>query len=330
MSRREILAHLLALGLLLVAAGGFYAYQKSAAMVPTLIAYLDSPKKPEVRAALGRLQELGPAASAAAPRLLSMVRAGGADAEGAIAALSRIDLAAALTARDHLRAALRDGDTNTRRRAAERLGNLGLLARAVSGDLALAAHDPDAVLRDRAVASLGRIGVPAGIVVPALIAALDDPADHVRHAAVIALESLPADQARAALPALRRLAERGGGLDKRARHVVSRLDGALSQAGDLGALRYMLGGGKRFGSLDFTLQQVALHGPGAASLVPELLALLTGDDELMRYAVIETLIAIGPGAATARPALEGIAATGTTPLRQVAQEALAALAGASR
>jgi hypothetical protein len=50
----------------------------------------------------------------------------------------------------------------------------------------------------------------------------------------------------------------------------------------------------------------------------------------MRYAVIETLIAIGPGAATARPALEGIAATGTAPLRQVAQEALAALAGASR
>ncbi|MBL8478300.1 MAG: HEAT repeat domain-containing protein, partial [Sterolibacteriaceae bacterium] len=197
-------------------------------------------------------------------------------------------------------------------------------------DLALAAHDPDAVLRDRAVASLGRIGVPAGTVVPALIAALDDPADHVRHAAIVALESLPADQARAALPALRRLAERGSGLDRRARHALARLDGPLPPAGELGALRYMLGGGKRFGSLDYTLLQIARHGPGAASVVPELLPLLAGDDELIRYTAIETLIAIGPGAAAARPALEGIAATGAAPLRQVAQEALATLAGAPR
>ena len=331
MSHREILAHLLALVLLLLAAGGFYAYQKSPAMVPALIGYLDSPKKPEVRAALGRLQELGPAAAAAAPRLLSMVRAEGADAEGAITALRRIDLAATLDARDHVRAALRDGDMNTRRRAAERLGTLGLPARVASGDLALAARDPDAVLRDRAVASLGRIGVPSGTVVPALVAALDDPVDHVRHAAIVALESFPVDQAKAALPSLRRLAERGSGLDGRARHALARLDGTPPPAGGLGGLRYMLGTTNPFrSSQDYALQEIARHGPAAASLVPELLPLLAGDDELLRYAVIETLIAIGPGAAAAKPALEGIAATGTPPLRQVAQEALAALAEAPR
>ena len=329
MSHREILAHLLALVLLLLAAGGFYAYQKSPAMVPALIGHLDSPKLPEVRAALKRLQELGPAAAAAVPRLLSMVRTEGADAEGAIAALGHIDLAATLAARDHVRAALRDGDLNTRRRAAERLGSLGLPARVASGDLALAARDPDAVLRDRAIASLGRIGVPSGTVVPALIAALDDPADHVRHAAIVALESFPADQAKAALPALRRLAEQGSGLDLRARHLVARLDGT-PPAGSLGGLRYMLGTGNPFRSRDYALQEVARHGPAAASLLPELLPLLAADDELLRYAVIETLIAIGPGAAAAKPALEVIAATGTPPLRQAAQEALAAVAEAPR
>jgi len=62
MTKREIALHLALLMLLVLAGGGFYAYQKSSAMVPFLIRHLDSDSLRERQAATFRLQELGNAA----------------------------------------------------------------------------------------------------------------------------------------------------------------------------------------------------------------------------------------------------------------------------
>mgnify|MGYP003418636474 CR=1 FL=1 len=67
MTKREIALHLTLLMLLVLAGSGFYAYQKSSAMVPFLIRHLDSDSFRERQAATFRLQELGNAARAAAP-----------------------------------------------------------------------------------------------------------------------------------------------------------------------------------------------------------------------------------------------------------------------
>ena len=69
-----------------------------------------------------------------------------------------------------------------------------------------------------------------------------------------------------------------------------------------------MGASHRYEARDYALHQIARHGPAAASLVPELVALLASDNDPVRYAVIETLAAIGPAAGAAIPALERIAA----------------------
>ena len=67
MTNREIVLHLALLALLCLAGAGFYAYQKSSAMVPVLIRYLDSGNYRERQAATLRLQDLGHAARTAVP-----------------------------------------------------------------------------------------------------------------------------------------------------------------------------------------------------------------------------------------------------------------------
>jgi hypothetical protein len=62
MTKREIALHLVLLMLLVLAGSGFYAYQKSSAVVPLLIRHLDSDSLRERQAATFRLQELGNAA----------------------------------------------------------------------------------------------------------------------------------------------------------------------------------------------------------------------------------------------------------------------------
>ena len=62
MTKREIALHLALLMLLVLAGSGFYAYQKSRAVVPLLIRHLDSDSLRERQAATFRLQELGNAA----------------------------------------------------------------------------------------------------------------------------------------------------------------------------------------------------------------------------------------------------------------------------
>ena len=330
MTNREIALQLALLALLLLAAGGFYAYQKSAAMVPVLVGHLDSDNFRVRQAAIARLQELGNSARAAAPRLLALARdTRSRDAPSATFALSRIDLAAAETAMETARAALRSSDLQAKRRAAEILGSLGLFARAAVPLLIVASRDDDALVRDRATAALGRIGTPATQLLPALTAALGDPVYHVRYAAVVALENLPPAAAAEALPALQALAKDAeSSVRQRAQFVVKRIAEPRSPNVELEVARHMLPRDRE--SQLYSLHKLALLGPAAAPLAPELAQLLAHSEDIVRYSAIETLGAIGPAAQSATVALRGRLEDRDTVIRDAARRALESIGEGKR
>lgn len=305
MTNREIGFHLTLLMLLLLAGTVFYSYQKSVAMVPTLIAYLDSDGFRERQAATARLQELGNRARESAPRLLALTsNLQSRDAEAATLALSRIDLPAARQAMDAARLGLNAKDLNTRRRAAEILGGLGFLARSAVPALVVAARSDDEIVRNRSLSALGRIGIPVDQVLPALINGLDDPVSHVRYAAVAAIESVPPASASEALPALQRLAvDSQLGIGQRARYAMARLGEKRDITVELNVARHRLGRTGETESQLHTLHRLALLGPSVAPLLPELMALFDASNDIVRLAAIETLAAIGPPARAALPAL---------------------------
>jgi HEAT repeat protein len=322
MTKREIALHLVLLMLLILAGSGFYAYQKSSAMVPFLIRHLDSDSLRERQAATFRLQELGNAARAAAPRLLKFTADPlSRDALDATAALSRIDLTAARAAMESAQMALRSPDLPARRRAAETLGGLGLFARPALLGLVAATHDDDALVRDRAVSALARIGVPAAQIIPALIAALDDPAYHVRYAAVVALELMSPALTAEALPALQRLAQDPSQIVKqRAQFVTRRLGEAHAVTTELAVARYMLVRDRE--SQLYTLHKLAMLGPPAAPLVADLMPLLQHSEDIVRYTAVETLGAMGPAAREAATAVRALLEDRELVIRDAARYAL--------
>lgn len=72
MSNREIAIHLLLLLALIFLGTAYYAYQKSPAVVPEMIRHVESGSVSARRAAIPRLQELGPAAREAVPSMLAL------------------------------------------------------------------------------------------------------------------------------------------------------------------------------------------------------------------------------------------------------------------
>jgi HEAT repeat protein len=322
MTPREIALHLALLVLMLLAGAGFYAYQKSAAMVPALIRYLDSDNFRERQAAMARLQDLGQAARAAAPRLLAFTAdPTSRDIQDATVALTRIDLSAARVAMAAAETALRSPDIAARRRAAETLGGLALFAQPAVPALVAATRDTDALVRDRAAGALGRIGTPVAEVVPALIAALDDPVYHVRYAALVALEQLPPSTSAVALPALQRLSQDPQTLVRsRAGFVLRRIRDAHPLTTELSVSRYMLARDRE--AQLYTLHKIAALGPQAAALVPDLVALLGGANDIVRYSAIVSLGAMGPAARVAAPALRARFDDREPVIRDAARQAL--------
>jgi HEAT repeat protein len=322
MTNREIALHLALLLLLFLAGSGFYAYQKSSAVVPVLIHYLDSDNFRERQAATARLQELGVAARAAVPRLLAFTADPlSRDTPAATLALSRIDLTAARSAMNTAHAALQSPDVDTRRRAAENIGGLGLFAHAAVPALLAATRDADAIVRDRALSALGRIGIPPAEILPALITALDDPVYHVRYAALVAIEQLPASAATDALPALERLSRDPADLVRsRAEFTIRHMRNTYPLTIQLSGFRYTLGSGPE--SQMYTLQKIAMLGPLAASLAPDLAGLLEGPADIVRYSAITALGAMGPAAHSAAPALRARLNDPEPVIRDAAQRAL--------
>lgn len=329
MTNREIAFHLVLLALLLLAGSAFYTYQKSAAMVPALVVYLDSASFRERQAAMGRLRELGSAARPASKRLLALTEGFcGRDAQSASGALARIDLVAARQVVERARVVLSEvagpaaadlsaksvkAELDTRRRAAEILGGYGFLARPAVPELLAAAQGSDSLLRDRALGALGRIGVPPEDIVPVLLAALADPVQHVRYTAVVALENMPSTVAASAIPALKALSAQAGSLEaQRAKYAAQRLAEPRDARVEIDVARYTLGGRGDIESRLYTLQRLAVLGAAAAPLVGELTGFLDAPEDIVRLSVIETLAAIGPAAHSALPALHAIVGAGDT------------------
>lgn len=297
MSNRDIALQLFLLLILFFLGTAYYAYQKSPAVVPDMIRYVESGNVSARRAAIQRLQELGPAARAAVPSMLALATNPQSEwAAGTAEALVWIDLTAGRKVMEMAINALRDPDANTRRRAAETLGSLGALGKPAVAPLADAAHDADAVVRDRVIRALARIGIPPDQVVAVLIGALDDPAYHVQHAAVAALNfDITPAIAQPALPALRRLAgDQKSSVSQLAQSAINRIE-HTNPATDLAVSRYSMTRDDAQ-TLAYTLRRLAMLGPQAAPLAPDISKHLQADSDFIRYLACETLGAIGPAA----------------------------------
>jgi HEAT repeat protein len=327
MSYREIMLHLALTAALIPTGIAVYQWQTGAAAVPALIRALERDNFNQRRAALARLRELGPDARAAAPAILALAEdLESRDAPAAVTALARIDLSAARAAMNRAREGLRHPDVNTRRRAVERLGDLGPLARPAAPELIRATRDDDALVRDRALQALVRIGLPAAGMLPVLTAALDDPRDHVRHSAVVALDALPPEVATSALTALRR-AERDPSnlIRQRVAHLLARIERDRGAASELSVSRLMLAHNRE--SILYTLHKLTLLGGDAAPLVPELAGLLKNREDSVRHAAAETLAAIGPAARAALPELRARLQDREPVIRESARRAIALIEG---
>lgn len=326
MSNREIILHL-ALLLGLVALGvALYSFQKGPTVVPQLIAELQGNNVRNRESAIRRLEELGPAARAAAPTLLAIARdLRSGSAGNAAAALRWIDLDAAQDAMQSALQALQTADTNGKRSAAEILGNLGLLAKPAVPALIAATRDADGLLRDRSLSALGYIGVPAAEIVPLLAAALSDPSDHVRHAAMAAISfGLPSGAARSIIPALRRLEDDPAPAVKQlAQFTRSKLERTNSQAELATTVHALKHGDARH--REYTLQQLAKRGPAAADSLFEVTAQLAHESALIRYLAVQTIAEMGPAARTAADALRARREDPEPLIRKSAEAALAAL-----
>ncbi len=330
MTNRDILLQLALTVALIIAGAAVYHWQKSSAAVPHLIRALERDNFNQRRAVLARLNELGLEARVASPSLLALTAdLRSRDAPAAVTALARIDLGAARIVMDRARSGLRDPDLNTRRRAAEHLGNLGPLARPAVPDLIAATRDGDAIVRDRAVSALARIGIPAAEIVPVLIAALGDPAYHVRYAAVSALETFPPPVTAGALTALKRATRDQNNLvSQRAVHTLRQIETDRGTASQLSVARLMLDHNRE--SILYTLHKLAMLGRNAAPLTADLVRLLRHREDSVRYAASETLAAIGPPASVAITDLQALLQDREPVIRESAQRAIGLIGLAPR
>jgi HEAT repeat protein len=314
--------HLVLLAALLATAVAYYVFQHSTSVVPILIGRLDDADPRARVAAIRRLKETGPGASAAVPRLLAI--AGDPRdrlASSAAAALREIDLAAGRQAMQSALARLESGTPADLRYATDLLGALGPLAKPAVPALLPLTRAPRPQVRADALRALAAIGIPASRVQPALEAALADPEISVRDSALYAYEfRLPPHAVRRAAPAIRPLLEHP---DSRIRQGART---ALQHAerGSEGYLRTMtyslrMDGGS---TLAHTLRNAAELGPEAQALVPALTALLSNHQASVRYLAVEALAAVGPPAG---PALSALAALRDDPDPVVRESAVQAM-----
>lgn len=325
MSYREIALHLALLLGLVVLGIVLYSFQKGPTVVPQLIAELQGDNVRHRESAIRRLEDLGPAARAAAPTLLAIARdLHSGSASSAAAALRWIDLDAAQEAMQSALQALQTADMNGKRRAAEILGNLGLLAKPAVPALMAATHDADGLLRDRSLSALGYIGVPSAEIVPLLAAALSDPADHVRHAAMAAISfGLPSAAALLVIPALQRLEDDPTPAVRQLAHFTrERLERANLDV-ELKVAAHSLKRDVR--DREYTLQRLAKLGPAGAGALPEVTAQLTHESALIRYLAVQTIAEMGPAARASADALRARREDPEPLIRKSAEAALAAL-----
>lgn len=298
---REITLHLAGLVLLLGLLGLWYWLSTGPRVVPTLMEMLKDDDPSTRIVAAEQLGQIGPAARAAIPQLLSQaIQDGNQHANTtAAAALKWIDLGASRHVMTHFMTRLQDSDLQQRRTACAVLGSLGPVAKPAVPALLTAAHDTDALVRRNALTALASIGIPPGMVSTALLAGLRDSSSLVRQTAVaqFAFTAPVSEDAAAALTPL--LNDQDNSIATLARTALEKPKSG--DAAHIESLGMMLGHST---ARDYALHQLAQLGPAAGEALTPILPLLDDDHPLIRYLAVETLAGMGQGATQALLALK--------------------------
>lgn len=298
---REMTLHLAGLVLVLGLLGLWYWLSTGPRVVPTLIEMLKDDDPSTRIVAAEQLGQIGQAARAAVPRLLSQATQDGSQHANttAASALKWIDLEASRRVMTYFMPRLQDSDTQQRRTACAVLGSLGPVAKPAVPALLAASHDADALVRRNALTALASIGIPPGMVGTALLAGLRDSSSLVRQTAVtqFAFTVPVSEEASAALTPI---------VNDPDTSVATLARSALEKpkAGDaahIESLGMMLGHGT---ARDYALHQLAQLGPAAGEALTPVLPLLDDDHPLIRYLAVETLAGMGQGGTQALLALK--------------------------
>lgn len=301
LSAREIRLHLLGLILTLSLLGLWYWFSTGARAVPTLIEMLKDDDPSTRIVAAEQLGQVGPAARAAIPQLLSQATQDGSQHANttAAAALKWIDLTTARRVMTHFIPRLHDTDVQQRRTACAVLGSLGPIAKPAVPALLALAHDADALVRRNAYIALASIGVPAALISAALLEGLHDSSSLVRQTAVAQFAftvPLTQDAVTALTPILN---DPDKGIATLARTALDK-----PGAGDtnhIESLGMMLGHST---ARDYALHQLAQLGLEAGDALAPILPLLEDEQPLIRYLTVETIAGMGLAGTQALPTLQ--------------------------
>ena len=293
LTTREITLHLLGLVLVLSLLGLWYWLSTGTRVVPTLIEMLKDDDPSTRIVAAEQLGQIGPAARAAIPQLLSQATQDGSQHANTTAAtaLKWIDLSASRRVMTHFIPRLQDTDVQQRRTACAILGSLGPVAKPSVPALVAATHDADALVRRNALTALATIGIPSGAVGTALLAGLRDSSSLVRQTAVaqFAFTVPVSEEAAAALTPM--VNDQDKGIATLARTALEKP--RTGDAAHIESLGMMLGHST---ARDYALHQLAQVGPAATEALTPVLPLLDDDHPFIRYLAVETLSGMGQGA----------------------------------
>ena len=301
LSSREIGLHLGGLVLFLGLLALWYWLSTGARAVPTLIEML-SDDDPSTRiVAAEQLGQVGAAAKAAIPQLLTQATKDGSQHANttAAAALKSIDLTAARRVMTHFASRLQDQDVQQRRTACAVLGSLGPIAKPAVPALLTMAHDPDALVRRNRLMALASIGIPSAPITAALLDGLRDSSSLVRQTAVTQFAfTVPlAQEAIAALTPLLNDPDRA--MATLARSALDKPK--TNDASQIESLGLMV---QHSSGRDYALHQLAQLGPAAGEALVPILPLLRAEQPQVRYLAAEALGAMGPVAKQALPSLQ--------------------------
>ena len=322
LTAREIKLHVLGLILVLGLLGLWYWLSTGARAVPALIEMLRDDDPSTRIVAAEQLGQVGPAARAAIPQLLSQATQDGSQHANitAAAALKWIDLMAARRAMTYFIPRLHDADVQQRRTACAVLGSLGPIAKPAVPALLAGSRDSDALVRRNALMALASIGIPSAPISAALLEGLRDSSSLVRQTAVaqFAFTVSLSQEAVAALTPI--LNDPDKGIATLARTALDK-----PRAGDANhveSLGMMVG---QETARDYALHQLAQLGPAAGDALLPVLPLLEAEQPLIRYLAAETLGAMGPVAKQALSALQKRHSDPDPVVRAAVAEAISAI-----
>ena len=316
--------HLLGLILFMCLLGFWYWLSTGARAVPTLIEML-SDDDPSTRIiAAEQLGQVGTAAQAAIPHLLTQATKDGSQHANttAAAALKSIDLTAARQVMTHFTSRLQDQDVQQRRTACAVLGSLGPIAKPAVPALLTLAHDPDALVRRNRLMALASIGIPSAPITAALLDGLRDSSSLVRQAAVSQFAfTVPLKQeAVTALTPLLNDPDRA--MATLARNALDKPK--TNDASQIESLGLMV---QHSAGRDYALHQLAQLGPAAGEALVPILSLLRAEQPLVRYLAAEALGEMGPAAKQALPSLQQQRQDPDPVVQAAVAEAVAAIEG---